>query len=164
MTNAAAVLVLNGPNLDLLGTREPELYGRVTLTQIEAMCRSAAAEHGLGVELRQSNHEGELIEAVHDARDRCAGIVVNAAAYSHTSIALRDALAAAAEAGLVIVEVHLTNIHRREAFRRISYVAEVADAVICGAGAHGYELAIAHLARLLDGEPTETAAMERTRA
>ncbi|MFC5745822.1 type II 3-dehydroquinate dehydratase [Actinomadura rugatobispora] len=140
------VLVLNGPNLNLLGQREPELYGTVTLAEIEARCRTVAAGHGLGVDFRQSNHEGALVDAVQEG---AAGIVINPAAYAHTSIALRDALATA---GVPIVEVHLTNLHRREAFRHTSHTAAISDAVICGAGAHGYELALLHLAALLDGE------------
>jgi 3-dehydroquinate dehydratase-2 len=142
-----AVLVLNGPNLNLLGSREPELYGATTLAEIETMCHTAAAENGLRVDFRQSNHEGVLIDAVHEARTNADGIVVNPAGYGHTSVALCDALAAVE---IPIVEVHLTNIHRREAFRRKSYTAEVADALICGAGADGYVLALAHLSRLLE--------------
>jgi|SRR4051812_2895573 3-dehydroquinate dehydratase-2 len=141
-----AVLVLNGPNLNLLGSREPELYGATTLAEIETMCHTAAAENGLRVDFRQSNHEGVLIDAVHEARANTDGIVVNPAGYGHTSVALRDALAAVE---VPIVEVHLTNIHRREAFRHKSYTAEVADALICGAGADGYVLALTHLFRLL---------------
>ncbi len=145
---AAPVLVLNGPNLNLLGLREPRIYGHDTLADIETLCRATAAEHGLRADLRQSNHEGELIDAVHEARTAHRGIVINPAGYSHTSVALRDALAAA---DLPVVEVHLSNIHRREEFRHFSYVSGVADAVICGAGPHGYALALAHLARLLEG-------------
>ncbi|MEW2354010.1 type II 3-dehydroquinate dehydratase [Spirillospora sp. NPDC029432] len=141
------VLVLNGPNLNLLGRREPELYGTATLAEIEARCHTVAAEHGLRVDFRQSNHEGALVDAVHEG---AAGIVINPAGYAHTSIALRDALAAAA---VPTVEVHLTNIHRREAFRHTSHTAAVSDAVICGAGAHGYELALLHLAELMGKEP-----------
>ncbi|MEU5882447.1 type II 3-dehydroquinate dehydratase [Spirillospora sp. NPDC047279] len=144
-----SVLVLNGPNLNLLGEREPSLYGTTSLAEVEARCRTVGAEHRLHVDVRQSNHEGVLIDAVHEARETAAGIVINAGGYSHTSVALRDALAAA---GIPVVEVHLTNIHRREAFRASSHVAAVADAVICGAGAHGYELALHHLARLIGKE------------
>ncbi|MFD0163858.1 type II 3-dehydroquinate dehydratase [Streptomyces decoyicus] len=145
---AAPVLVLNGPNLNLLGLREPEIYGHDTLADIETLCHRTAAEHGLTADVRQSNHEGVLIDAVQEARTAHRGIVINPAGYSHTSVALRDALAAAE---VPIVEVHLSNIHRREEFRHFSYVSGVADAVICGAGAHGYVLALAHLARLLEG-------------
>ncbi|MFE9725214.1 type II 3-dehydroquinate dehydratase [Streptomyces sp. NPDC005794] len=141
------VLVLNGPNLDLLGLREPGVYGTDTLADIDELCRSAAAAHGLRADCRRSNHEGVLIDAVHEARTAHRGIVINPAGYSHTSVALRDALAAVE---LPVVEVHLSNIHRREAFRHHSYVSAVADTVICGAGAHGYALALTHLAQLLE--------------
>ncbi|PGH47775.1 type II 3-dehydroquinate dehydratase [Streptomyces sp. Ru87] len=141
------VLVLNGPNLNLLGVREPGIYGRDTLAAIEARCHSTAAGLGLRADFRQSNHEGVLTDAVQEARTAHRGIVINPAGYGHTSVALRDALAAA---GVPVVEVHLSNIHRREPFRHHSYVSGVADAVICGAGAHGYSLALTHLARLLE--------------
>ncbi|MEV8566902.1 type II 3-dehydroquinate dehydratase [Streptomyces sp. NPDC051322] len=140
------VLVLNGPNFNLLGLREPAVYGKDTLADVEELCRSAANAHGLRADCRQSNHEGGLIDAVHEARTAHRGIVINPAGYSHTSVALRDALAAVE---LPVVEVHLSNIHRREAFRHHSYVSAVADTVICGAGAHGYALALAHLAQLV---------------
>ncbi|MEU6415289.1 type II 3-dehydroquinate dehydratase [Microbispora sp. NPDC046933] len=143
------VLVLNGPNLNLLGRREPAVYGTTTLADIEALSLAAAREHGLALDFRQSNHEGVLIDAVQEAGREMDAIVINAGGYTHTSVALRDALAAA---GLPVVEVHLTNIHRREPYRRHSYVSEVADALICGAGAHGYALALAHAAVLLKKE------------
>ncbi|WP_328907134.1 type II 3-dehydroquinate dehydratase [Streptomyces sp. NBC_00234] len=139
------VLVLNGPNLDLLGLREPTVYGTDTLAGIEKLCHDTAAGLGLSVDFRQSNHEGVLIDAVHEARTAHRGIVINPAGYTHTSVALRDALAAAE---LPVIEVHLTNIHRREPFRHHSYVSGVADAVLCGTGAHGYALALTHLDRL----------------
>jgi 3-dehydroquinate dehydratase II len=141
-----SVLVLNGPNLNLLGLREPDVYGKETLAGIEEVCRKTAAAHGLRADCRQSNHEGVLIDAVHEARTAHRAIVINPAGYTHTSVALRDALAAAE---LPVVEVHLSNIHKREAFRHHSYVSAVADAVICGAGAHGYALALAHAATLV---------------
>jgi 3-dehydroquinate dehydratase-2 len=147
-STGSPVLVLNGPNLNLLGRREPAVYGHDTLADIEALCHATAAAHGLRADVRQSNHEGVLIDAVHEARTAHRGIVINPAGYGHTSVALRDALAAV-EAP--IVEVHLSNIHRREEFRHFSYVSGVADTVICGAGAHGYALALSHLARLLEG-------------
>ncbi|AJF69086.1 3-dehydroquinate dehydratase [Streptomyces vietnamensis] len=142
-----SVLVLNGPNLNLLGLREPAIYGSDTLGDVEKLCRATAAPLGLDIDFRQSNHEGVLVDAVQEARTAHRGIVINPAGYSHTSVALRDALAAV---GLPVVEVHLSNIHRREPFRHHSYVSAVADTVICGAGAHGYALAVTHLARLLD--------------
>lgn len=142
-----SVLVLNGPNLNLLGLREPEVYGKDTLAGIDELCRSTAAAHGLRADCRQSNHESVLVDAIHEARTAHRGIVINPAGYSHTSIAVRDALAAVA---LPVVEVHLSNIHRREAFRHHSHVSAVADTVICGAGAHGYALALTHLAKLLE--------------
>ncbi len=141
-----SVLVLNGPNLNLLGLREPGLYGSATLADVESLCRAVAARHGLGVDFRQSNHEGELIDAVHEARTGAAALVVNAAGYTHTSVALRDALATV---DAPVVEVQL-DIHRREPYRHRSYVAEAADAMICGAGVHGYALALTHVAHLLE--------------
>ncbi|MEU8383308.1 type II 3-dehydroquinate dehydratase [Streptosporangium sp. NPDC048865] len=142
-----SVLVLNGPNLNLLGRREPHLYGGATLADVRARCHRAGATLGFEVDFRQSNHEGALIDAVHEPGP--AAIVINAGGYTHTSVALRDALAAVA---LPTVEVHLTNIHRREPYRHTSFVSEVADVVICGAGAHGYVLALTHLAHLLKRE------------
>ncbi|MBT2524401.1 type II 3-dehydroquinate dehydratase [Streptomyces sp. ISL-99] len=147
MPNPPRVLVLNGPNLNLLGLREPELYGSTTLAEVESLCRDVAARHGLDVDFRQSNHEGELIDAVQEARTGAAAVVVNAAGYTHTSVALRDALATV---DAPVVEVHITNIHQREPYRHRSYIAEVADAMICGAGVHGYALALTHVAHLLE--------------
>jgi 3-dehydroquinate dehydratase II len=140
------VYVINGPNLNLLGTREPEKYGRATLADTEALCREAARRHGLAVEFRQSNREGEIVDWIQEAgRSMAAGIVLNAAAYSHTSIAILDAIAAAP---VPTVEVHITNIHAREEFRRHSYVSRVAKAVLCGFGIDGYALAIEGLAAM----------------
>lgn len=133
------VYVLNGPNLNLLGTREPEIYGRTTLADIEKMTRARARALGLGIEFRQSNHEGELVTWVQEAASRASAIVINAGAYTHTSIALLDALAAC---GLPVVEVHLSNLFKRESFRHHSYISPVACGMICGFGATGYELAI----------------------
>lgn len=133
------VLVLNGPNLNLLGTREPDIYGTVTLADVEQLCARAAEQRGLGVRCVQSNHEGVLVDAIHEARGTAAGIVINPAAYSHTSVAIRDALAGVE---LPVVEVHLSNIHRREPFRHHSYVSDVADVVIAGAGPQGYEMGL----------------------
>ena len=133
------VFVLNGPNLNLLGTREPEVYGRATLGDIEAMCRAHAEGRGLDIAFSQSNHEGALLDAIHAARGRHAGIILNAGAYTHTSVALMDAIAGVA---LPVIELHLSNIHAREDFRHRSYIARVALGVICGFGAQGYLLAI----------------------
>ena len=142
------VLVLNGPNLNLLGTREPHIYGRETLADIEGACRDTAGTLGLGLDFRQSNHEGELVEMVHAARDTADAIVVNAGAYTHTSVALLDALTAV---GLPVIEVHLSNIHAREDFRRHSHVARIARGMISGFGPHGYVLALEAANRILQG-------------
>lgn len=141
-----SLLVLNGPNLNLLGVRQPQVYGTATLEDIEALCRQAGERLGIGIDFRQSNHEGSLVDWVHEARDRHAGIVFNAAAYTHTSIALMDAIASV---GLPVAEVHLSNIHAREEFRHLSYISKVALGMICGFGPHGYVLAIEALARHL---------------
>lgn len=143
---AKRVLVLNGPNLNLLGMREPEIYGRTTLSDIEALCRSAGDELGLAVDFRQSNHEGELVTWIQEARNGADAILINPAAYSHTSVAIHDALKAV---GLPVAEVHLSNIHQREPFRHHSYVSAVAYGVICGFGAAGYKLALHALAEKL---------------
>jgi 3-dehydroquinate dehydratase-2 len=139
------VLFLNGPNLNLLGTREPEVYGRLTLAEIEAAVRERAAELGVAVDWRQSNHEGELVEWIQAARQDCAGIVLNAAAYTHTSVALRDAIAAS---GVPTIEVHLSNVHARESFRHRSRIAAVCRGVIAGFGADSYRLALEAMVRL----------------
>jgi 3-dehydroquinate dehydratase II len=144
------VYILNGPNLDLLGKREPEIYGRATLAEVETLCRAAAGQHGLAIEFRQSNHEGEIIEWIHEARDRrAAGVIINPAGYTHTSVAILDALLAFESP---IVEIHISNIHARESFRRRSYVSGAARAVICGFGIDGYALAISGLAGLIDAK------------
>ena len=142
-----SVLVLNGPNLNLLGRRDPNVYGTVTLADIEDLCRKTGAELGLDVEVFQTNHEGELVDRIHAAVAAGQAVVGNFGAYTHTSIAIMDALAVL-EAP--VVEVHLSNVHAREPFRRRSYVSQVADAVIAGAGAHGYALALRHVAQLLE--------------
>jgi len=139
----ASVLVLNGPNLNLLGTRQPEVYGTTTLGDIEALCAQHAASLGLSATCLQSNHEGALIDAIHGARDVHAGLVLNAGAYTHSSIALRDAISSVA---LPLVEVHLSNIHAREPFRHVSHIAPVALGQIAGFGAKGYVLALEALA------------------
>ncbi|MBJ6988948.1 MULTISPECIES: type II 3-dehydroquinate dehydratase [unclassified Devosia] len=137
------VLVLNGPNLNLLGTREPGTYGSETLKDIENLCLATAKDAGIAIDFRQSNHEGELVTWIQDARKTADGILINPAAYSHTSVAIHDALRAVA---LPVAEVHLSNIHQRESFRHHSYVSSVAFGVICGFGALGYKLALMALA------------------
>jgi 3-dehydroquinate dehydratase-2 len=142
------VLVLNGPNLNLLGRREPAVYGAQTLADVERLCRDACATHGLNLDFRQSNHEGVLIDAIHEAGlaqadGTLAGVVLNAGAYTHTSIALHDAIKGAA---VRLVELHISNVHAREAFRHHSWISPVAQGVILGFGIHGYALAIAALA------------------
>ncbi len=148
MATAPVILIVNGPNLNMLGRRQPEVYGRETLADVEALCRAHAAPLGLEVEFRQSNHEGVLVDWIQGARDRCAGIVINAGAYTHTSVALLDALLAAE---VPTVEVHLSNIHQREEFRHHSFVSKAARGMICGFGSHGYLLALDALARLIRG-------------
>ena len=144
------VVVLNGPNLNLLGEREPEIYGHETLADVESLCRKAASLAGLAVDFRQSNHEGVLIDAIHELRSRAAGFVVNAGAYSHTSIALRDALATV-EAP--VFEVHVSNVYAREPFRHHSHLSAVATGVIVGCGPSGYAYAIARISELVHPKP-----------
>ena len=134
-----SVLVLNGPNLNLLGTRQPEVYGHTTLADVERLCTDEGERLGLDVICEQSNHEGALIDLIHEARGMHDGIVLNAGAYTHTSIALMDAIASVE---LPLVEVHLSNIHARESFRHISYIAPVAIGQICGFGPLGYVMAL----------------------
>jgi 3-dehydroquinate dehydratase II len=143
----ATIYVLNGPNLNLLGTRQPEIYGHATLADVEKLCRATAERFSLAVEFRQSNHEGEIVDAIQEAgRTRAAGIVINAAAYTHTSVAIHDALAAVQ---LPVIEVHISNIFARESFRHRSFVAPVAKASLCGFGIDGYALAITGLAAMI---------------
>lgn len=152
MTQHAAtpvILVLNGPNLNMLGSRQPEVYGSETLADIEAETRAHAARLGLAVEFRQSNHEGQLVDWIQRARGQAAGLVLNAGAYTHTSLAILDALLAL-EAP--VVEVHLSNIHQREEFRHHSFVAKAARGMIAGFGSHGYVLALDALARIIRGK------------
>lgn len=144
------VYVLNGPNLNLLGTREPHIYGLTTLAEIEQRCHRACSNLGLNLVFRQSNHEGQLVEWVHDAREHASGIVINPAGYSFTSVALLDALKAS---GLPIVEVHISNIHRREPMYHKSLVSLAAMGVICGLGPGGYELALTAVAERLKSVP-----------
>lgn len=134
-----SVLILNGPNLNLLGTRQPEVYGAVTLADIEEQCRNAARQYGLDIDFVQSNHEGTLIDQIHGAKDSHDALIINAGAFTHTSVALMDAITSI---GLPVVEVHLSNIHARESFRHTSYIAPVAIGQICGFGAKGYVMAL----------------------
>ncbi len=143
---ATTVLVLNGPNLNLLGTREPEIYGTDTLETIEAACQKRAKGLGLAVEFRQSNDEGEMVDWVQEAGASYQALIVNAGAYTHTSVALLDALLAV---DLPVIEVHLSNIHKRDDFRQHSYVSKAADGMISGLGGIGYELALEALAKRL---------------
>ena len=143
---ASLVYVLNGPNLNLLGTREPELYGSDTLADIEKLCRAAAAKHGLEVVFRQTNVEGELVNWLQEARTKAAGVLLNAGAYTHTSVAILDALRATT---MPVIEVHLSNPFAREQFRHHSFVSPAAKGLICGFGAHSYVLAIDALAGVL---------------
>ncbi len=142
------VYVLNGPNLNLLGKRQPEIYGRETLADVERDCRAVADGLGLDLQFHQSNREYEIIDWIHAAREAASGIVINPAAFTHTSVAILDALNAFD--GLVI-EVHISNVHKREEFRHHSFVSGRADAVIAGCGTQGYQLALQRMARLLDG-------------
>lgn len=145
---AKTIYVLNGPNLNLLGTREPNIYGRTTLADVEKLCRETAKAHGLAIEFRQSNHEGEIVDAVQEAMaKKAAGIVINPAGYTTTSVAILDALLAS---GLPVVEIHISNIYTREEFRQHSLVSKVAKAVMSGFGVKGYALAIDGLAAMIE--------------
>jgi 3-dehydroquinate dehydratase-2 len=141
------VAVLNGPNINMLGLRQPHIYGHATLDDVEMLCAEAAELAGLAIDFRQTNGEGELITWVQECRGRAAGIVINPAGYTTTSVALLDALLAAE---LPVIEVHITNIHRREAFRQQSYVSQAAVGVICGLGVRGYAMALQAMADLLE--------------
>jgi 3-dehydroquinate dehydratase II len=143
------LLVLNGPNLNLLGVRQPEIYGRTSLADIEADCRARADELGCTLDFRQSNHEGQLIDWIQEARQTADAIGINPGGLTHSSVALRDALVAS---DLPVVEIHLSNIHAREEFRHRSFVSGIARGVICGFGAQGYLFAIEALARFADAE------------
>jgi 3-dehydroquinate dehydratase II len=144
---AKTVYVLNGPNLNLLGTREPHIYGRSTLADVEKLCRTTAERHGFALVFRQSNHEGQIIDWINEARaEKAAGLIINPAGHTTTSVAILDALLTMESP---VVEVHISNIHAREEFRRHSYVSRAARAVVCGFGIDGYALAVAGLASLL---------------
>jgi 3-dehydroquinate dehydratase-2 len=146
------VFILNGPNLNLLGVREPAVYGHDTLADIEERCLARAAALDVQIEFRQTNHEGQLVDWIQEARESADGIILNAGALTHTSVAIFDALSAAA---LPIIEVHLSNIFRRESFRHHSYVSLAANGVICGLGPQGYEFALGAVASLIEGEAGE---------
>jgi 3-dehydroquinate dehydratase-2 len=144
---AKTIYVLNGPNLNLLGTREPKTYGSATLSEVETLCRKQAKPHGMGVEFRQSNHEGELIDWIHEAgAKKAAGVIINPGGLTHTSVSIRDAIAAV---DVPVIEVHISNIFARERFRHVSHVAPVAKASLCGFGIDGYALAIDGLAAMI---------------
>ena len=144
MTQTA--FILNGPNLNLLGKRQPAIYGHETLADVEAACREAAGPLGFAIRFHQSNREYELIDWIHEARETAAGVIINPAAFTHTSVALHDALATCE---CPILEVHISNIHKREAFRHHSYVSPLASGVIAGFGTQGYVLALLRLAHLV---------------
>lgn len=148
MMREPLIAVLNGPNMNLLGLRQPQIYGAATLDDVEAICAEAAEAAGLAIDFRQTNGEGELISWVQECRGRAAGIVINPAGYTTTSIALMDALLAVE---LPVIEVHVSNIHRREEFRQHSYVSKAALGVICGLGVRGYALALMAMAEVLAG-------------
>lgn len=150
MTTRKTALVLNGPNLNLLGTREPAVYGAQTLADVEALCAARCAEHGYALDFRQSNHEGVLVDWIHEAgrawaAGTLAGVVFNAGAYTHTSIALHDAIKGS---GVPVIELHISNVHAREPFRHHSYISPAARGIIVGLGVAGYALAISALAEL----------------
>lgn len=142
-----SVLILNGPNLNMLGTREPTTYGHETLADIAALCQRSADNLGLSIEFRQTNHEGVMIDWIHEARGQYGGILINPGAWTHTSVAIRDALVASE---LPIVEVHLSNVHKRESFRHHSFVTPIAVGVIAGFGSQGYRLGLEYFAHLLN--------------
>lgn len=143
---AKTIFVINGPNLNLLGQREPEIYGRETLADIEQRCLKAGQSQGLTIDFRQSNQEGEIVNWIQEARESASGVIINAGAYTHTSIAILDALNAVEQP---VIEVHLSNIFRRDEFRKHSYISLAANGVICGLGSRGYDLAIAAMADIL---------------
>lgn len=146
---ALNILIINGPNLNMLGTREPEIYGTRTLADIERACAAKAESLGVGIDFRQSNGEGEIVSWIQQARSSHSAVIINPAAYSHTSVAILDALLAC---GLPVIEVHLSNIFRREEFRRHSFVSQAADGIVCGLGERGYLLALEAAASFLSKE------------
>ena len=146
------IFILNGPNLNLLGKRQPHIYGHETLADVENECRALATELGLSIRFHQSNREYEIIDWIHEAREVAAGIVINPAAFTHTSVAILDALNTFDHP---IIEVHISNIHKREAFRHHSYVSTVASGVIAGFGTQGYQLALRRIARFIEEEKAQ---------
>jgi 3-dehydroquinate dehydratase-2 len=150
MAKTKTIYVLNGPNLNLLGQRQPEIYGRATLADVEKLCRATAKRHGLGIEFRQSNHEGVIVDSIQEARAKKAvGLIINPAGLTTTSIAILDALLTVE---VPVIEVHITNIHAREEFRQNSYVSLAARAVAAGFGIQGYALAITGIASMIDAK------------
>ncbi|MFH8249832.1 type II 3-dehydroquinate dehydratase [Microbacterium sp. B2969] len=149
MTAPRRILLVNGPNLNLLGVREPEVYGTETLADVERIARDAAAARGFELRAVQSNHEGVLLDAIHAAREECAGIVINPGGLTHTSVVLRDALSGVA---LPVAEVHISDVMKREEFRHHSYVADVAVVHVIGEGVHGYATAVARLIAVITGQ------------
>ncbi len=147
MPTSARILILNGPNLNLLGTREPEVYGQETLAHVEEACTAHAKSLNLDIDFRQSNSEGECVDWIQEAAADCAGIIINPAAYTHTSVAIMDALK---QVNGPIIEVHLSNIFAREPFRHHSYVSPIASGVVCGFGGNGYILALEAMAQLVE--------------
>ncbi len=145
--DTALIYILNGPNLNLLGVREPDIYGSGTIDELETLCAETAEGLGVAVEFRQTNSEGELISWIHEAHTKAAGLIINPAGYAHTSIALMDALSAIT---IPVIEVHLTNIFKRESFRQHSYASMAADGVICGLGFAGYRLALIAVSDILE--------------
>ena len=142
------ILILNGPNLNMLGAREPDVYGHETLEMIEKNCEAVGKKLGLAIDFKQSNMEGEMISLIQKAKDTHQGIIINAGGYTHTSVALLDALSLTS---LPIIEVHLSNIYKREEFRQTSYISRISKGVICGFGGHGYTLALEAMKGILDG-------------
>ena len=147
---AKTIYVLNGPNLNLLGQRQPQIYGHATLADVETLCQTTAQRLGLAIVFRQSNHEGDIVDWINEAHsEKAAGLIINPAGFTTTSIAILDALLVMAAP---VIEVHISNIHKREEYRRHSYVSQAARAVICGFGVNGYALAITGLAAMLDAK------------
>ena len=143
------VLILNGPNLNKLGTRQPEIYGHTTLKQVEEMCRKRADARGLTISFHQSNSEAEIIDWIHDGIEGCSGIIINPAAFTHTSVAILDALNIISQP---IIELHISNPHKRETFRHVSYITYAATALICGLGVNGYPIAVEAMADMLEAQ------------